>query len=212
MKVSVLCTDAKHPIIPSLEQWADHMRGIHDVALASSADQLTDGDLLFLVSVHHMVALHTRERFRATLVLHASAVPEGRGWSPLVWQILEGRSIFTVSLLSAEDSVDSGAIWAQRTFTLRGDELVTEINGILFSVELELMDYAVANFESISPKPQSVVGGSYYRRRTPDDSRIDPYRSIAEQFDLLRVADPERYPAFFEYRGCRYKLVVSKAT
>jgi methionyl-tRNA formyltransferase len=33
---------------------------------------------------------------------------------------------------------------------------------------------------------------------------------LAEQFDLLRVVDSERFPAFFEYRGRRYKLKIEK--
>jgi spore coat polysaccharide biosynthesis predicted glycosyltransferase SpsG len=35
--------------------------------------------------------------------------------------------------------------------------------------------------------------------------------SIAEQFDLLRVVDPEHYPAFFDYRGKRYIIKMEKA-
>ena len=45
------------------------------------------------------------------------------------------------------------------------------------------------------------------RRR---DSRLDPSRSIAEQFDLLRVADPQRFPAFFDLRGHRYLVRLKK--
>jgi methionyl-tRNA formyltransferase len=108
--------------------------------------------------------------------------------------------------------VDAGPIWAQSSFTLRGDELLDEINEALFSVEFQLMNHAIDNFESIRPRPQSGDAGSYYRRRTAADSRVDPFKSLAEQFELLRVVDPDRYPAFFDYRGCRYKLVISKMT
>jgi len=59
--------------------------------------------------------------------------------------------------------------------------------------------------------PQDERPPSYYRRRTPDDSRLDPSRSIAEQFDLLRVADPQRFPAFFDLRGHRYVVRIEKA-
>ena len=34
-------------------------------------------------------------------------------------------------------------------------------------------------------------------KRTPADSEIDPGKSILEQFNLLRIVDSERYPAFF---------------
>jgi methionyl-tRNA formyltransferase len=46
--------------------------------------------------------------------------------------------------------------------------------------------------------------------RTPKDSCIDPHRTIAEQFDLIRVCDPIRFPAFFEYRGQKYALKLEK--
>ena len=47
-----------------------------------------------------------------------------------------------------------------------------------------------------------------YPRRVPPDSRLDPNRTIAEQFDLLRVADPVRLPAYFLHRGRRFVLVL----
>ena len=31
-------------------------------------------------------------------------------------------------------------------------------------------------------------------------------KSIKEQFDLLRICDPDRYPAYFEMHGRKYKL------
>ena len=47
---------------------------------------------------------------------------------------------------------------------------------------------------------------SHYPRRRPADSRLDPELSLAEQFNLLRVVDNERYPAFFQWRGRSYIL------
>ena len=210
MDITVLCTDPNHPVYPWLRDWAERQRAAHNVLLTTSIDDLAGGDILFLVSVSQLVSKDVRERFRASLVLHASDLPHGRGWSPHVWQILEGRSSVTVSVLDAEDAVDTGAIWAQRVFDLQGHELADEINQLLFSTEFALMDYIVGHFAELRPRPQGDVEATYYRKRTPADSRIDPSRSIAEQFDLLRVADPYRFPAFFDYRGCRYKIVIEK--
>ena len=47
---------------------------------------------------------------------------------------------------------------------------------------------------------------TYYRRRTPKDSAFDPSRTLAEQFDLLRVVDSDRYPAFFAFRDREYTI------
>ena len=43
------------------------------------------------------------------------------------------------------------------------------------------------------------------------DSRLDPDDTIAQQFNLLRVVDNERYPAFFELLGRRYILKIEAA-
>jgi len=51
---------------------------------------------------------------------------------------------------------------------------------------------------------------SYYSRRRPTDSQLDPDRSLPDQFNLLRVIDNQRYPAFFRWYGKRYVLQVSE--
>jgi methionyl-tRNA formyltransferase len=85
-----------------------------------------------------------------------------------------------------------------------------EINQKLFSAEIELMDFAIQHFGRIVPKPQPEEHATYYRRRTADDSRIDPSRPLIESLPLLRVADPVRYPAFFEHQGHTYEVVLRK--
>jgi len=182
----------------------------HRIELVQSRQELTGGDILFLVSCNELIKQDIRDRYKATLVIHASNLPEGRGWSPHIWQIIEGKKEITVNLLEAEDKVDSGAIWTQRILQFEGHELYDEINEKLFAIESELMDFALENFQQISPIPQHEVEPTYYCKRTPEDSRIDPDKSIAEQFDLLRVADPARFPAIFNLRGHCYRITIEK--
>jgi len=47
-----------------------------------------------------------------------------------------------------------------------------------------------------------------YLRRTPRDSELDINQTIAQQFNLLRTVDNKRYPAFFVYKGKRFKLTI----
>lgn len=49
---------------------------------------------------------------------------------------------------------------------------------------------------------------SHCRRCRPADSQLDPERSLAEQFNLLRVVVNQRYSAFFDWHGRRYVLQV----
>lgn len=210
MKISVACSRREHPIYSSLQRWVDMRRAAHDVALVNTIGALSGGDILFLISCSEIVRSDIRSKYRHSLVVHASALPKGRGWSPHIWQILEGGNSIPVTLLEAEDQVDSGAIWAQRNIQLEGHELYDEINAKLFEVTLELMDYAVAGAATVRPQAQQVLEPTYYRKRTPEDSRLDPHKTIAEQFDLLRVADAARFPCFIEYRGKRYRVFLRK--
>jgi len=104
---------------------------IHDTALHDKAE-LQRGDILFLVSCSQLVQDLDRDKFNNGLVLHASDLPKGRGWSPYIWSVLEGTSQITVSLLEANDPVDTGAIWLKEKFDLKGHELLSEINEKLF--------------------------------------------------------------------------------
>ena len=211
MKISIICSDITHPVFNTLQAWKTKHDGNHSVELVQSTKELTGGDILFLISCSELVKKDIRDRYVKTLVIHASNLPEGRGWSPHIWQIIEGKNEIMVSLLEAEDKVDSGAIWKQQLMKLEGHELYNEINDKLFAIEGELMDFAVENFIQILPVTQSGKEPTYYRKRTPDDSRLNPDKSIAEQFDLLRVADPARFPAFFYLRGCCYKISIEKS-
>jgi methionyl-tRNA formyltransferase len=212
MNITVICSDASHAVVPHLREWVRATRAAgHSVQLAFDVSELSGGDLLFLVSCSQIVRKDVRAKFGAALVLHASRLPDGRGWSPHIWTIVNGGNEITVTLLEAADKVDTGAIWLQESFTLEGHELLPDINARLFASEISLMSRAVAEFGQLSPTPQSGEAGVYLRKRTPQDSELDPNKSLAEQFNLLRVVDSERYPAFFRLHGHRYLLKIEKA-
>jgi methionyl-tRNA formyltransferase len=116
-----------------------------------------------------------------------------------------------LTLLEAEDKVDTGDIWKKLIVSIPPDALWDEINKIIFEAECQLMDFAVTNFNQVNPAPQNLsLPTSYYPRRKPSDSELDPTKTIAEQFDLLRICDPARFPAYFRLRGCEYKIRIEK--
>jgi len=182
----------------------------HTASLCYDKVDLQGGDILFLVSCSQIIRDTERKKYRATLVLHASDLPNGRGWSPYVWSILSGANQITVCLLEANAPVDSGAIWLKTMFALEGHELLPEINEKLFAAELSLMTQAVERFGAITATAQCGDPGPYMPKRTPKDSRLDPNKTLAEQFDVLRVADNTRYPAFFDHLGKRYLIKIEK--
>lgn len=129
--------------------------------------------------------------------------------SPLTWQILEGVDSIPVCLIEAEEKVDSGAIVYTEIMELQGHELIGEIRQRLGEISIGLCQRFL-NEEEMPEGCAQKGEADYYSLRTPEDSRIDPNASIASQFNLFRVVDNERYPAYFDLHGHRYQLRISK--
>lgn len=167
------------------------------------------GGIAFYLSCLRITPAEALARNRRNLVVHASALPHGRGFSPIVWQVLEGSREIPISMISASEQVDSGDVVLTDRLSLGGYELNDEIRSLLGKKIVEMCLEYLATPE---PLPGAVQVGqpSWYRRRGPEDSRLDPEKSIAAQFDLLRVVDNERYPAFFDYRGHRYTIRIER--
>ncbi len=211
MKITLLCSDPFHPINPYLLSWAETQAGQHEIQIIRKASQLQGGDILFLISCVEIIKLSERIKFKNVLLIHASDLPKGRGWSPHIWELIQGAELITLSLLEAEDAVDSGMIWKKISIKIPKHALWDEINHILFSAEIQLIQDAIRNFGKIKPTAQlGTEYESYYPKRSPNDSRIDPFRSIADQFDQIRVCDPNRFPAYFDLLGQRYILKLEK--
>lgn len=211
MKVTILTSSKDHPVWPVLEKFQEKNSPEHNLVLTTDKNKVLGGDILFLISCSEIIEQTTRNLYEHTLVVHASDLPKGRGWSPHIWQVLEGANKITVSLLEAEDKVDTGAIWHQENIALEGHELYDEINQKLFDKTIKLMSYALEKKEQIKPVQQSNDQATYYKKRSPNDSKLDINKSIEEQFNLLRVCDPDRFPAFFEHNGHCYKIKIEKA-
>ena len=64
MKIEILNTDPSHPINRYLVQLQDNLEHHHSVTIIRSPKEITDGDLLFLVSCNEFVDRAVTERFK----------------------------------------------------------------------------------------------------------------------------------------------------
>ena len=207
MRVELICSDQKHPVQKYLHRLREELQrdGV-ECLIATRKEELAGGDMLFMVSCQEIIDGSILGQYKGCYVLHASDLPEGRGWSPHVWQIVEGRNALTVTLLEAAERVDTGGIVGKESIKLTGNELYYEIESMIYEAEVSLIRLGIDLYPDITSQPQASNHATYYRKRTPEDSRLDVHKSLADQFDLLRVANPERYPAFFEHRERRYRI------
>lgn len=183
----------------------------HLASVSNDIDSDASGDICFVLSWESLVRSDFRGKFDHSIVVHASELPEGRGWSPLTWQVLEGRTELPLTLFEAVDAVDAGPVYIRSSIQTSGLELIDQLRDLLGSeiVRMCLEFTVLVEEDRVLGEPQE-GRPTFYRRRTPSDSQLNPDMTIRDQFNLLRVVDNDRYPAFFEIGDAVYELRISR--
>lgn len=190
--------------------WVKHG---HTVSWVHSAQELKGGTFAFFLGCSQIVPYAVRQLYSKNLVVHESDLPQGKGWSPLSWQILQGKNEIPIVLLEADDRVDSGIIYLQEIMRFKGTELIDELRAHQAEYSISLCCRFVETFPDIVSQGIMQTGpDSFYPKRGPADSRLNPDLSIREQFNLLRIVDNDRYPAFFHIDGAKYILKIIRET
>lgn len=180
----------------------------HEAVLRRAAAEVVAGDVLCLLSCERLFQALDLNTYN--LVVHESALPRGKGWSPLTWQILEGRQEVPVTLFEAAEGVDAGPVYLTETLRFAGHELLPELKHAQGEATNRLILRFLQDFPTVPVARPQVGEETFYPRRRPADSALDVSKALAEQFDLLRVCDNDRYPAYFDFRGHRYTLRIEK--
>ena len=172
-------------------------------------DKVRGFDLVFVLGYKKVLKGEILSSNKLLLVIHESDLPNGRGFAPVQWQILEGKSEITVCLLEITKEVDAGNIFEKMVLSLDGSELYEEIRKKQALITFELIarflkKYPNPSFEKQEGKP------TFYRRRDPSDSQLNLDKTIRDQFNLLRICNNKDWPAFFELDGVRYEIKIDK--
>lgn len=134
--------------------------------------------------------------------IHESPLPEGRGHAPIQWTIENNRPNFTLSLFKVLPGVDDGGIVYQHNVGIDNFDSVNTIEkkrqqGIIecFNVFLEELKEGIIVIRKQTGK------SSYYKKRSPQDSKLTSITNLSQFWQELRMCDNEKYPAFFELEG-----------
>lgn len=179
------------------------------VKVYNKHEDVPQSTISFYLSYQRIISKEWIDLNYRSLVVHASNLPKGKGFSPWVWEILEGSNKLVVTLLHVEKELDAGPIIFQKPVKLDGSELITEIRSYLVQMKKDLiLEYLLAEIE---PGCREQTGdSSFYRKRLSKDSELDVKKSIESQFNLLRVVDNDNYPAYFIMHGRKYILKITK--
>jgi len=165
-------------------------------------------DVIFILSYHNIIPAKYLKNSRHNLVVHASTLPKGKGWAPLFWQILEGKSNIQFTMIEAGDGVDNGDIYMQESLKLEGHELNKELREKQAQLTIQMCQNFVNNYEKYKVPIEQGGGETFYEKRDKEGSKLDIDKTIREQFNLLRIVNNDDYPAFFELEGNRYILKI----
>lgn len=133
---------------------------------------------------------------------HMTDVPYGRGGSPLQNLIERGHRETKISALRMTDELDAGPVYLKRPLALseRAQDIYERAADIVVDMALEIA--------RTQPTPQPQQGQpTFFRRRTPEQSRLPADAPIDKIYDHIRMLDADTYPrAFVDYGAFRLTL------
>ena len=208
MRIAILTT-ANQWFVPYAKKLKDTI--VNAKLFFNYKDLKESFDIVFILSYHNIIPMEFLNKNKHNIVIHASALPNGKGWAPLFWQVLEGKNKIPFTMFEASDGVDNGEIYMQKCLHLNGYELNKELRSKQADFTINMCLEFLKNYDLYKiPTPQS-GNESFYKKRTSKDSQLDINQTIGEQFNLLRIVDNEDYPAFFEIDKKRYVLKIEEA-
>ena len=202
-KVAVLTTPQQW-FVPYAEQLA---RELQCPLFLRHEDIPPTIETVFILSYHRIIPEQYLKQHRHNLVIHAADLPQGKGWAPLTWQVLEGKNDIVFTLFEADASTDNGPFYLKKTLHLSGYELAPELRALQAQLCVSMCKEYLEHQDDLPAQTQS-GSESFYRKRTAADSKMDLAQTLEQQFNLLRTVDNNDYPAFFVKDGHKYILKI----
>ena len=181
----------------------------HEVEYIHDSSNLFPCDVMFLLSCTKLLASRYLDQNQHNIVVHASDLPHGKGFSPLQWQILEGRNVIPLTLFEAVEEVDNGPYYLKDSISFNGNELLNELRKKMSLKINEMCLKFITDFNNLKSKDQTGES-TFYKKRVEKDDELNVHESIANQFNHFRIADNENFPLYFKFYGRKYYLKIYK--
>jgi len=124
--------------------------------------------------------------------------------------VLEGMSEIVLTLFEAALGTDAGPYYLKSCLHFDGTELYDELREKLAGRIIEMCREYVRQSETLKATPQT-GSETIYRRRTTKDDELDVNKTLAAQFNHLRISDNEHHPVYFRINGHKYILKIYHA-
>ena len=167
------------------------------------------GQILFILNYTKILKKKELNKFKLPIIIHGSKLPDYKGFAPVQNQILNNRNLIHFSMIKASLKVDSGDIIQRNFMKLNGSEIYDEIREKSANIIVKMIIKFLKNFPKYKLEKQKGYG-KFYRKRKPDDQKLNINKSIKENFNTFRIANNEKWPAFFIYKKKKYIIKIYK--
>lgn len=181
----------------------------HTVTFHLYAEDVIESDVCFLLSCTKIVKESILDLNKHNIVVHASDLPKGKGFTPLKWQILEGKNIIPLTLFEAIEECDAGPYYIKDSIKFAGYEMLNEMQNIMALKIIDMCMMFVEQFDSLKPIKQC-GNSTYYGKFKKVDDILDVDSTIRQLFNRFRIADYDRFPLTFNMLGHKYSIKVER--
>jgi methionyl-tRNA formyltransferase len=168
-----------------------------------SSLQIWEGCALLSIGFPYLLSADILKRHSLRLNVHPTLLPKYRGPTTGAYILINGEKFSgsTVHILDTE--MDKGDIIVQSKVEISKFDTVRSLQRKVYASEPELIKLAFRHLDANLPLiiQDEKTSSTFPRKRKPEDSLIDPQKSVLELFDFIRACDPEEYPAFFYVDG-----------
>ncbi len=144
--------------------------------------------------------------------VHGGLLPHYRGANVLNWVLVNGERETGVTLHYMDEGIDTGDIIIQKKIPIGLLDTAFTLRGKLHRAGCELLSELWSLLEAGAPIPchkQDDARAAYYRRRKPEDGRIDWSLSEKEIYNLVRAL-VKPWPGAFYHDKTGKKVVIDE--
>lgn len=167
---------------------------------ALAALKWADLDWLFIIGWSQIAGKEVLQvARRATLGMHPTLLPEGRGRASIPWAIIKNLPRTGVTLFALDEGVDTGQIFGQHEITISATETSQTLYAKAVDGHLTLLRWILPQLEDGTAQghPQDESLATVWPGRTPADGEIRLDRMTVAEVDRLVRATTRPYPGAF---------------
>ncbi len=167
-------------------------------------------DILFILGYTRFLSSNFLRKNSLNLVVHESDLPNGRGLAPVQWQLLKNKKRLPIKLFKVNQKIDTGDIYEHDYFFIKKSDLDNEIRFKQALATIKIIENFLRKYPRVKSSKQKGKA-SYFKKRNPKDHKLDVNKSLKANFNLLRISNNEKYPAYFNLYGKKYIIKIFKS-